>query len=179
MVVVLRNSTIHTYYDCFDYIQRISKATGLHMPKNTTTQSASTESTFPPISRCELHRQFRILFLVDVDDNLDSIFSSDIILVVMLLKGQESVSTQVESVASTVNPSGEVQHTGVVPFLKKFESLSAAVHRMESAVGQQLSTSQSAPKSKTSSRRIIRYRRQSQGNLTIVFKSRNILREIH
>ena len=41
----------------------------------------------------------------------------------MLHKGQVSVSTQAASVASTVkSEGGEVQHTGVVPFLKKFES---------------------------------------------------------
>jgi ribonucleoside-diphosphate reductase alpha chain len=41
----------------------------------------------------------------------------------MLHKGRESVSTQVASVASTAKiRGGEVQHTGVVPFLKKFEA---------------------------------------------------------
>ena len=127
------------------------------MSKNTTTQSASTESTFPHLSwqGCELHfDNLRICVLVDVDDTLDSIFSSDIILlVVMLLKGQESVSTQVESVASTVKSGAEKFNTQVLfLFLKSLNQLSAAVHRMEFAVGQQLSTSQSGTKkSKTSS----------------------------
>jgi ribonucleoside-diphosphate reductase alpha chain len=44
-------------------------------------------------------------------------------LVAMLHKERELVSTQVESVASTAKiRGGEVQHTGVVPFLKKFEA---------------------------------------------------------
>ena len=71
----------------------------------------------------------------------------------MLLKGQESVSTQVESVASTVKSGAEKFNTQVLfLFLKSLNQLSAAVHRMEFAVGQQLSTSQSGTKkSKTSS----------------------------
>ena len=43
--------------------------------------------------------------------------------VVMSLKGLVSVSTQAASVGSTAKiRGGEVQHTGVVPFLKKFEA---------------------------------------------------------
>ena len=72
--------------------------------------------------------------LVDVDDTLDSIFSSDMdLLVVMLLKGQESVSTQSESVASTVKSGAEKFNTQVLfLFLKSLNQLSAAVHRMNS-----------------------------------------------
>ena len=67
-------------------------------------------------------RQFASCVLVDVDDTLDSIFSSDMALVTTLLKGLESASTQAESVVSTAKSEAERLHTGVVPFLKKFES---------------------------------------------------------
>ena len=61
--------------------------------------------------------------LVDIDDTLDSIFSSDMdLLASMLHKGQVSVSTQgIRGINAKIRD-GEVQHTGVVPFLKKFES---------------------------------------------------------
>ena len=67
-------------------------------------------------------RQFASCVLVDVDDTLDSIFASDMLLGTMLLKGQELVSTQAKSVRSTVKSGVEKCNTGVVPFLKKFES---------------------------------------------------------
>ena len=58
------------------------------------------------------------------------------LLVVMLLKGQESVSTQVESVASTVKSGAEKFNTQVLYlFLKSLNQLSAAVHKMEFEVG--------------------------------------------
>ena len=50
------------------------------MSENTTTQSASTESTFPHLSwqECELHfDNLRSNVLIDSDDSLNSIFSSD------------------------------------------------------------------------------------------------------
>ena len=99
-------------------------------------------------------RQFASCVLIDVDDTLDSIFSSDIILlVVMLLKGQESVSTQAESVASTVKSEAEKFNTQVLYHsLKSLNQLSGVVHKMEYEVAQRLSTSQSGTKkSKTSS----------------------------
>ena len=49
-------------------------------------------------------RQFAARVLVDVDDTLDSIFSSDMAIGITLHKGRELVSTQVASVGSTVNP---------------------------------------------------------------------------
>ena len=68
-------------------------------------------------------RQFASCVLVDVDDTLDSIFSSDMALVTTLHNVLESALTQGGSVASTAKiRGGEVQHTGVIPFLKKFES---------------------------------------------------------
>ena len=98
-------------------------------------------------------RQFANCVLVDVDDTLDSIFSSDMDLSGdMLLKGRASVSTQAESVASTVKSEAEKFNTQVLYHsLKSLNRLSDAVHRMEFVVDQRLSTSQSGTrKSKTS-----------------------------
>ena len=68
-------------------------------------------------------RQFASCVLVDIDDTLDSIFSSDMALANMSHRGLVSVLTQGESVGiNSKIRGGEVQHTGVVPFLKKFEA---------------------------------------------------------
>ena len=65
-------------------------------------------------------RQFASCVLVDVDDTLDSIFSSDILR--SYVAKAVLVSTQrIRGINSKIR-GGEVQHTGVVPFLKKFES---------------------------------------------------------
>ena len=56
-------------------------------------------------------RQFASCVLVDIDDTLDSIFSSDMPLVVMSHKGPASVSTQVASVGSTVKSGVEKFNT--------------------------------------------------------------------
>ena len=60
-------------------------------------------------------RQFASCVLVDVDDTLDSIFSSDMeTLGNTLHKGRESVSTQAESVVSTVKSEAEKFNTQVL-----------------------------------------------------------------
>ena len=60
--------------------------------------------------------------LVDVDDTLPSIFSSDMIGNYVAQRAV-SVLTLEESEGSTSRiRGGEVQHTGVIPFLKKFEA---------------------------------------------------------
>ena len=109
------------------------------MSEDTTTRSQSTKSTFPHLSwqGCELHFDSLLAYvLVDVDDSLDSIFTSDMVtLGDMLLKGQASVSTQVESVASTVKSEAEKFNTQVLyRSLKSLNRLSDAVHRMEFVV---------------------------------------------
>ena len=68
-------------------------------------------------------RQFASCVLVDVDDSLDSIFSSDMAIGRYVAQRLVSVLTQAESRGINAKiRGGEVQHTGVVPFLKKFES---------------------------------------------------------
>ena len=64
-----------------------------------------------------------------------------------LHKGRESVSTQAESVGSTVRSEAEKWRTQALFLsLKSLNRLSAAVHKMEFEVGQRLSTSQSGTK---------------------------------
>ena len=67
-------------------------------------------------------RQFASCVLVDIDDTLDSIFSSDMPSVAMSLKGWYRYQrSRIRGINSKIR-GGEVQHTGVVPFLKKFEA---------------------------------------------------------
>ena len=68
-------------------------------------------------------RQFASCVLVDVDDTLDSIFSSDMAIgrYVAQRAGIGINAGRIRGINSKIR-GGEVQHTGVVPFLKKFES---------------------------------------------------------
>ena len=68
-------------------------------------------------------RQFASCVLVDVDDTLDSIFSSDMAIgkYVAQRAGIGINSGRLRGLGSKIR-GGEVQHTGVIPFLKKFES---------------------------------------------------------
>ena len=68
-------------------------------------------------------RQFASCVLVDVDDTLDSIFSSDMAIgkYVAQRAGIGINASRIRGINSKIR-GGEVQHTGVVPFLKKFES---------------------------------------------------------
>jgi len=68
-------------------------------------------------------RQFASCVLVDVDDTLDSIFSSDMAIgkYVAQRAGIGINAGRVRGINAKIR-GGEVQHTGVVPFLKKFES---------------------------------------------------------
>ena len=126
------------------------------MSDDTTTQSASTKSTFPHLSwqECELHFDnllavFLLMLMTPSIASLVLIWLS----VNMLHKGRESVSTQAESVASTVKSEAEKFNTQVLYHsLKSLNRLSGVVHKMEYEVSQRLSTSQSGTKkSKTSS----------------------------
>ena len=90
------------------------------------TQSPDTGSTFPHQSwqECELHYASLLsCVLVDVDDTLDSIFSSDMAIgrYVAQRAGIGINAGRIRGINSKIR-GGEVQHTGVVPFLKKFES---------------------------------------------------------
>ena len=68
-------------------------------------------------------RQYASCVLVDVDDSLDSIFSSDMAIgrYVAQRAGIGINAGRIRGVNSKIR-GGEVAHTGVIPFLKKFES---------------------------------------------------------
>ena len=68
-------------------------------------------------------RQFASCVLVDIDDTLDSIFSSDMAIgkYVAQRAGIGINAGRIRGINSKIR-GGEVQRTGVVPFLKKFES---------------------------------------------------------
>ena len=68
-------------------------------------------------------RQFASCVLVDTDDTLDSIFSSDMAIgkYVAQRAGIGINAGRIRGINSKIR-NGEVQHTGVVPFLKKFEA---------------------------------------------------------
>ena len=68
-------------------------------------------------------RQFASCVLVDVDDTLDSIFTSDMAIgrYVAQRAGIGINAGRIRGINSKIR-GGEVQHTGIIPFLKKFES---------------------------------------------------------
>tara|TARA_X000000950_G_scaffold284206_1_gene386791 strand:- start:244 stop:1908 length:1665 start_codon:yes stop_codon:yes gene_type:complete len=68
-------------------------------------------------------RQFASCVLIDIDDTLDSIFSGDMAIgrYVAQRAGIGINAGRIRGINSKIR-GGEVQHTGVVPFLKKFES---------------------------------------------------------
>ena len=68
-------------------------------------------------------RQFASCVLVDIDDTLDSIFCSDMAIgkYVAQRAGIGINAGRIRGINSKIRD-GEVQHTGVVPFLKKFEA---------------------------------------------------------
>jgi len=68
-------------------------------------------------------RQFASCVLVDADDTLDSIFASDMAIgrYVAQRAGIGINAGRIRGINAKIR-GGEVQHTGVVPFLKKFES---------------------------------------------------------
>ena len=98
-------------------------------------------------------RQYASCVLVDIDDTLDSIFSSDMAIgkYVAQRAGIGINAGRIRGINSKIR-GGEVQHTGVVPFLKSLKALSDVALKMALEVDQRLSTSQSSTKkSKTSS----------------------------
>ena len=92
-------------------------------------------------------RQFANCVLVDIDDTLDSIFSSDMAIgkYVAQRAGIGINAGRIRGINSKIR-GGEVQHTGVVPFLKSLKVLSDAALRMALEVDQRLSTSPSGTK---------------------------------
>jgi len=68
-------------------------------------------------------RQYASCVLIDVDDTLDSIFSSDMAIgrYVSQRAGIGINAGRIRGINAKIR-GGEVQHTGVIPFLKKFEA---------------------------------------------------------
>ena len=68
-------------------------------------------------------RQYASCVLIDIDDTLDSIFSSDMAIgrYVAQRAGIGINAGRIRGINSKIR-GGEVQHTGVIPFLKKFEA---------------------------------------------------------
>ena len=97
-----------------DYVKRYYEAISRHKINIPTPIMAGVRT---PI------RQFASCVLVDIDDTLDSIFSSDMAIgkYVAQRAGIGINSGRIRGINAKIR-GGEVQHTGVVPFLKKFES---------------------------------------------------------
>jgi ribonucleoside-diphosphate reductase alpha chain len=97
-----------------DYVKRYYDAISKHKINIPTPIMAGVRTTL---------RQFASCVLVDVDDSLDSIFSSDMAIgrYVAQRAGIGINAGRIRGINSKIR-GGEVQHTGVVPFLKKFEA---------------------------------------------------------
>ena len=97
-----------------DYVRRYYEAISKHKINIPTPVMAGVRTPL---------RQFASCVLVDVDDTLDSIFSSDMAIgyYVAQRAGIGINAGRIRGINSKIR-GGEVQHTGVVPFLKKFEA---------------------------------------------------------
>jgi len=97
-----------------DYVKRYYDATSKHKINIPTPIMAGVRTPL---------RQFASCVLVDVDDTLDSIFTSDMAIgrYVAQRAGIGINAGRIRGINSKIR-GGEVQHTGVIPFLKKFEA---------------------------------------------------------
>jgi ribonucleoside-diphosphate reductase alpha chain len=97
-----------------DYVKRYYNAISKHKLNIPTPIMAGVRTSL---------RQFASCVLVDVDDTLDSIFSSDMAIgrYVAQRAGIGINAGRIRGINSKIR-GGEVQHTGVIPFLKKFEA---------------------------------------------------------
>jgi len=97
-----------------DYVRKYYNAISKHRINIPTPIMAGVRTTL---------RQFASCVLVDIDDTLDSIFSSDMAIgkYVAQRAGIGINAGRIRGINAKIR-GGEVQHTGVVPFLKKFES---------------------------------------------------------
>ena len=97
-----------------DYVRRYYNAISKHKINIPTPIMAGVRTTL---------RQFASCVLVDVDDTLDSIGSSDLAIMryVAQRAGIGINAGRIRGINSKIR-GGEVAHTGVIPFLKKFES---------------------------------------------------------
>ena len=94
-------------------------------------------------------KQFASCVLVDSDDSLGSIFSSDMAIgrYVAQRAGIGINAGRIRGIGSKIR-GGEVQHTGVIPFLKSLSQLLDVAHKMVSEVEVQLSISNLAPRNR-------------------------------
>ena len=97
-----------------DYVKKYYDAISKHKINIPTPIMAGVRTTL---------RQFASCVLVDVDDTLDSIFTSDMAIgrYVAQRAGIGINAGRIRGINAKIR-GGEVQHTGVVPFLKKFEA---------------------------------------------------------
>ena len=97
-----------------DYVRRYYEATSKHKINIPTPIMAGVRTPL---------RQFASCVLVDSDDTLDSIFASDMAIgrYVAQRAGIGINAGRIRGINAKIR-GGEVQHTGVVPFLKKFEA---------------------------------------------------------
>ena len=97
-----------------DYVRRYYNAISKHQINIPTPVMAGVRTPL---------RQFASCVLVDVDDTLDSIFSSDMAIGYYIAQraGIGINAGRIRGINAKIR-GGEVQHTGVIPFLKKFES---------------------------------------------------------
>ena len=110
-VTLFQNYPIETR---LDYVRRYYNAISKHKINIPTPIMAGVRTPL---------RQFASCVLVDADDSLDSIFSSDMAIgrYVAQRAGIGINAGRIRGINSKIR-GGEVQHTGVVPFLKKFEA---------------------------------------------------------
>ncbi|AIX38377.1 ribonucleotide reductase subunit A [Synechococcus phage ACG-2014d] len=114
---ILIAATLFKQYDTsrrLDYVRRYYNAISKHRINIPTPVMAGVRTPL---------RQFASCVLVDVDDTLNSIFTSDMAIgrYVAQRAGIGINAGRIRGINSKIRD-GEVQHTGVVPFLKKFES---------------------------------------------------------
>ncbi|AIX34861.1 ribonucleotide reductase subunit A [Synechococcus phage ACG-2014d] len=114
---ILIAATLFKQYDTsrrLDYVRRYYNAISKHQINIPTPVMAGVRTPL---------RQFASCVLVDVDDTLNSIFTSDMAIgrYVAQRAGIGINAGRIRGINSKIRD-GEVQHTGVVPFLKKFES---------------------------------------------------------
>ena len=114
MMIALTIFAKYSKENRLDYVRRYYNAISKHKINIPTPVMAGVRTPL---------RQFASCVLVDVDDTLDSIFSSDMAIgrYVAQRAGIGINAGKIRGINSKIR-GGEVQHTGVVPFLKKFEA---------------------------------------------------------
>ena len=114
MMVALTKFAAYPKETRLDYVRRYYNAISKHKLNIPTPIMAGVRTPL---------RQFASCVLVDPDDTLDSIFSSDMAIgrYVAQRAGIGINAGRIRGINSKIR-GGEVQHTGVVPFLKKFEA---------------------------------------------------------